>query len=154
MKLLCCGRTHSTSQTTVTQKCQRTENPQHSNLKLLCCGFSGRWHLWATVYTVDFSPHRQVSSRGQYTLRPTIWNLCHVTDRVQCEWAMNWIAANFQRKYPYFWRYANYLFWQCRIGGRKLPWQKNSSIRSSVSIEHRLVTDADRQTDRQMQSHV
>jgi len=25
------------------------KNPQHNNLKLLCCRFSGRWHLWATV---------------------------------------------------------------------------------------------------------
>jgi len=25
------------------------KNPQYNNLKLLCCGFSGRWHLWATV---------------------------------------------------------------------------------------------------------
>ena len=49
MELRCCGRTHNTTQTTVTQKCQRPENPQHNNLKLLCCGFSGRWHLWATV---------------------------------------------------------------------------------------------------------
>ena len=49
MELLCCGRTHSTTQTTVIQKCQRPENPQHNNLKLLCCGFSGRWHLWAAV---------------------------------------------------------------------------------------------------------
>ena len=42
--------TINTTQTTVTQKCQRPENPQHNNLKLLRCGFSGRWHLWATVY--------------------------------------------------------------------------------------------------------
>ena len=32
----------------VAHKCQRPENPQHNNLKLLCCGFSGRCHLWAT----------------------------------------------------------------------------------------------------------
>ena len=25
------------------------KNPQHNNLKLLCCGLSGRWHLWASV---------------------------------------------------------------------------------------------------------
>ena len=30
---------------TVAHKCQRPENPQHKNLKLLCCGFSGRWHV-------------------------------------------------------------------------------------------------------------
>jgi len=42
--------TINTTQTTVTQKCQRPKNPQHNNLKLLRCGFSGRWHLWATVY--------------------------------------------------------------------------------------------------------
>jgi len=48
MELLCCGRTHYTTQTTVTQKCQRPENPQHNNLKLFS-GFSGRWHSWATV---------------------------------------------------------------------------------------------------------
>ena len=40
---------NSTTQTTVTQKCQRPENPQHNNSKLLCCGFSGGWHFWATV---------------------------------------------------------------------------------------------------------
>jgi len=53
MEPLCCGRTHNTTQTTLTQKChQRPENPQHNNLKLSCCGFSGRWHLWATVRTL------------------------------------------------------------------------------------------------------
>jgi len=25
------------------------KNPQHNNLQLLFCGFSGRWHLWATL---------------------------------------------------------------------------------------------------------
>ena len=39
IKLLCCGCTHNTTQTTVTQKCQHPENPQHNNLKLLCCDF-------------------------------------------------------------------------------------------------------------------
>jgi len=24
-------------------------NPEHNSFKLLCCGFSGRWHLWATI---------------------------------------------------------------------------------------------------------
>ena len=108
MELLCCGRTHSTTQTirwprsANVQKTHNTtvlsccvvgflhvgtsgspyslrcvvgtsttqqfhfvvlpKNPQHNNLncfvvkittnnlKLLCCGFSGRWHMWATVY--------------------------------------------------------------------------------------------------------
>ena len=40
MELLCCGRTHNTTPTTVTQKCQRPENPQHNNLKLLL------WVFW------------------------------------------------------------------------------------------------------------
>ena len=34
---------------TVAHKCQRPENPQHNSFKLLCCGFSGCWHLCATV---------------------------------------------------------------------------------------------------------
>ena len=71
MELLCCGRTHITTQTTVTQKCQRPENPQHNNLRLLCCGFSGRWPLWATVRLYPCSP--------QYSLPSvTSWNpSCH-----------------------------------------------------------------------------
>jgi len=50
-------------------------------------------------------------------------------------------------KYPYFWIYPNLLSGQCRTGGRKLRCQKTSSILSSVSIEFRLVTDRNRQTD-------
>jgi len=36
----------------VAHKCQRPENPQHNSFKLLCCGFSGRWHFWVTVVCV------------------------------------------------------------------------------------------------------
>jgi len=39
----------------VAQKCQRPENPQHNYLKLLCCGFSGRWHFWANHNTTVLS---------------------------------------------------------------------------------------------------
>ena len=37
---------------TVAHKCRRPENPQHDGFKLLCCGFSGRWHFWVTVVCV------------------------------------------------------------------------------------------------------
>ena len=35
---------------TEAHRCQRPETPQHNSFKLLCCGFSGRRHLWATVW--------------------------------------------------------------------------------------------------------
>ena len=43
MELLCCGRTQNTAQTTVTQKCQRPENAQHNNLKLVL------WVFWTSA---------------------------------------------------------------------------------------------------------
>jgi len=35
---------------------------QHNSFKLLCCGFSGRWHFWATVCR-DVSPHDAMLAR-------------------------------------------------------------------------------------------
>jgi len=48
----------------------------------------------------------------------------------------NFLNQEFGTKYPYFWRYLNFLTMQCRIGGRKLASQKTSSIHSTVSTEH------------------
>ena len=45
------------------------KNPQHNNLKLLCCGFSGRWHLWATVLFLLI-----------YTVRIVCSRVCSVTE--------------------------------------------------------------------------
>ena len=39
---------------TVAHKCQRPESPQRNSFKLLCCGFSGRWHFRVTVVCVVF----------------------------------------------------------------------------------------------------
>ena len=52
-------------------------------------------------------------------------------------------------KYPYFWSYSYNAVY---TGRRKLPYQKNSLIRSSVSIKLRLVMDR-RDGHRRTQGH-
>ena len=56
-------------------------------------------------------------------------------------------VAKFPREVPLFCRYLNFL----KTQRKKTSAPKPSSIRPSVSTEHRLVTDTDRQTDRQTQ---
>ena len=53
-------------------------------------------------------------------------------------------------KYPYFWIYPNSTTIRCRINWDSLYAKKTSSIRSTFSIQYRLVTD--RQTNGQTHS--
>ena len=53
----------------VAHKCQRPENPQHNNLKLLCAGFLGNTTKW-NCCVVDV-PTTQRKLEGKYSLEST-----------------------------------------------------------------------------------
>ena len=65
----------------------------------------------------------------------------------------------FQREVPLFLEITEFPFNTVQDGWKEAHTPKNSSTRSAVSIEHRLVTDGrtdgrtDRQTDRQTDRH-
>jgi len=58
-------------------------------------------------------------------------------------------CTHFQREVPLFLKIREFSFNTVKDRQNEAPMPTTSSIHSAVSIEHRLVTDTDRQTDRQ-----
>ena len=56
---------------TVAHKCQRPDNPQRNSFKLLCCGFSGRWHFWVTVVCVVLIVGTSTTQQFHMVVLPT-----------------------------------------------------------------------------------
>ena len=57
-------------------------------------------------------------------------------------------GTKFQREVPSFLELPEFPYNRVWDGSKEAPVPKTSAIRSAVSIEHRLVTDTGRQTDR------